>query len=359
MGEAFKFLGANSFAALAVSITILLLGFTVAVLCVVAFIQGRSLTFWPPAIGERPAAKLTVSQPEGPSVLTVAVVDPVVDAGTVLVGASGLSYQVVSEVYRGTSASVYKALDSNKREVIAKVFWRGLTPNSGPWQLFKREQRSAEVLKHRNIVQVFDRGLRSGYPFTVMEFFGGGTLRDWLETHNRVRGQDIVSIASQLAEAVDYAHSMGVIHRDIKPGNILLAATPNDRVALSDFGIAIVLGALQHNITAAQEFTGSPGYLAPELLRGMTATPSADIYSVGIVLFEMICGRGPFDDQRETFALMLAKIDKDAPDVRVFRPDAPPELALRVAQTLSRDPLARPSSARAVLSGIEGALSSL
>ena len=345
------------------SLTILLFGVVVATMCVVAFIQGRSITFWPPSIGERPGSgSHTDAQAVSEGGLTAPVIkvsDPVVEAGTTLVGASRLPYQIVSEVYRGTSASIYKALDCNKREVIAKVFWRGLTPNSGPWQLFQREQRSAEVLKHRNIVQILDRGLRLGYPFTVMEFLGGGTLRDWIETHSRVRGQDIVSITSQLAEAVDYAHSMGVIHRDIKPGNILFASSPNDRVALSDFGIAVVLGALQHNITAAQEFTGSPGYLAPELLRGAPATPEADIYSVGIVLYEMVCGRGPFNDYRETYALMLAKMDQDAPDVRVFRPDTPPEVALRIAQTLSRDPKLRPSSARAVLSGIEGLVSVL
>jgi len=240
------------------------------------------------------------------------------------------------------------------------VFWRGLAPNSPSWELFQQEQRTAEVLQHRNIVKALDRGLRSGYPFTIIEFLGGGTLRDWLRTHDRLPGHDVLSIASQLADAIDYAHSRGVIHRDIKPGNVLFESNPDGRVALCDFGIAAIMGAVERDITAAGgEFSGSPGYIAPELIKGFPPTPAADVYSFGIVLYEMIAMTVPFDENQSPLAIITAKVQSDAPDVRQFKPGVDERIAARLAQSLSREPARRPGTARAVLAGIEDLLRTL
>jgi serine/threonine protein kinase len=154
---------------------------------------------------------------------------------------------------------------------------------------------------------------------------------------------------------------MGVIHRDIKPDNVLFESGPKDRIALSDFGIATVLGAVQRSLTEAGGFSGSPGYLAPEIIHEESPTTLADVYSFGIVLYEVISGRGPFDnyDQRETLAFILAKIEKDAPDIRSFRSDVPAEIADRLSLALSRDRSLRPASARAALAGIESAVGRL
>ena len=113
-------------------------------------------------------------------------------------------------VLRRRGGNSLQGRGSDRNAVIAKVFWRGLVPNSRPWGIFQQEQRASEILNHRNIARVFDRGLRAGYPFTIIEFLGGGTLRDWLRTHDRLPGRDIASIASQVADAVDYAHSRGI-----------------------------------------------------------------------------------------------------------------------------------------------------
>jgi hypothetical protein len=241
MTELLKFLSTNSPAALAFGVAVLILAVTVSVICVVAFVQGRSISFWPPSIGERPKAHALLegkaeqdeepfesrTSPPGSS-------SPVVSRNTTLQGASGITYRVTSGFYGGANATLYKADDQKGAAVIAKVYWRGLAPNSPPWELFQQEQRTAEILNHRNIVKTLDRGLRMGYPFTIIEYLGGGTLRDWLRVHDRLPGRDIASIASQLADAIDYAHSRGVIHRDIKPGNVLFESDPNGRVALSD-----------------------------------------------------------------------------------------------------------------------------
>jgi serine/threonine protein kinase len=361
MTELLKFLSTNSPAALAFAVAVLILAVTVSVMCVVAFVQGRSVSFWPPSIGERPKAHALLeskaeqdeepfesrTSPPGSS-------SPVVSRNTTLQGASGITYRVTSGFYGGANATLYKAEDQKGAAVIAKVYWRGLAPNSPPWELFQQEQRTAEILNHRNIVKTLDRGLRMGYPFTIIEYLGGGTLRDWLRVHDRLPGRDIASIASQLADAIDYAHSRGVIHRDIKPGNVLFESDPNGRVALSDFGIAAILGAVERDITAiGGEFNGSPGYLAPELVVGDSPKGASDIYSFGVVVFEMIAGTVPFDEYKEPLAIIRAKTEKDAPDIRQFRPDVPETVAMQLRSVLARQPALRPASARLALAGIE------
>jgi len=330
-------------------------------LYVVAFLQGRAISFWPPKIGAKPekpkagqpgASPDQNPQPSGQN--------PIVGRGTVLATASGDKVTIESNFYGGANATLFRGRNSSGQQVIAKVFWRGLAPNSPPWELFKQEQRAAEILSHRNIVRTFDRGLFGAYPFTIMEYFGGGTLRDWLRTHERIPGEDLLSIADQVANAIDFAHSQGVVHRDIKPGNILFESNPHGRIALGDFGIAKILGAVRREITAAEfELVGSPAYLAPETIDGEEPTRASDVYSFGVVLYEMVAGRTPFDDSQTTLAVFVAKRERDATSVRKYRPEVPDQLATRLAKALSRDPAVRPESARAVLSGIEKEISAL
>jgi serine/threonine-protein kinase len=365
MAEFFKLLSTNTHAALAVLIVGILIAVTAVALYTIAFVQGRSISFWPPSIGSRPTSASTENSTLQPASSESAVkparsTNPIVDRGSVLQGASGKPYHVVTAIYGGASATLFKARDAQGNSVIAKLFWRGLAPNSSAWELFQREQRAAEILQHRNIVRTLDRGLQSGYPFTIVEYMAGGTLRDWLETHNRLPGPDVLSIASQLADAIDYAHANGVLHRDIKPGNILFESGPQGRVALNDFGIAAILGAFEYAISAAaREFAGSPGYLAPELIQGNPTTIQADIYSFGAVLYEMIAGRLPFEEHHEVLAIIRAKVAEDPPDIRKFRPDTDERLAARLSQALSRKPAERPQSARGLLSGLEDVIQRL
>jgi eukaryotic-like serine/threonine-protein kinase len=363
MADLLEFLSTNAPAALGVSIALLVVGVTISILYAIAFAQGRSVSFWPPSIGARPATPEPDKSKDkdgdnGPDATSrpAETQNPVVDRGTMLVGASGASYRVSSTFYGGANATLYKTSDPKNNTVIAKVFWRGLIPNSPSWELFRQEQRAAEILQHRNIARTLDRGLRSGYPFTILEYFGGGTLRDWLRTHDRLPGNDILSIASQLADAIDFAHSRGVIHRDIKPGNVLFESDADGRVALSDFGIAAIMGAVERDITAAGGYVGSPGYLAPELIQGALPTSHADVYSFGVVLYEMIAMRVPFDEKQEVLAFMKAKVESDAPDIRQLRPDVDEKIASRLVLALAREPAQRPASARALLAGIEDSL---
>jgi serine/threonine protein kinase len=361
MTDLLKFFTGNSVAADIVAFAILLLSVIVVIIVVVAFVQGRSITFWPPSIGEKQAAAppAQVPTPEPALTATQVLPSPAVIIGTVLEGSSGDTYKIKANFYNGSTSTIYKVLNSGGELVIAKVFWEGLTPNSTPWQLFQREQRASDILSHRNIIKTFDRGIRLGYPFTIMEYLVGGTLRDWLLGHHRLPANDLLSVAAQVADAIDYAHSLGVIHRDIKPGNILFEAGPQGRVVLSDFGIAVILADTQNRNTLVSGFRGSPAYLAPELLRGEHASRAADIYSFGVVFFEMLTGAVPFRNDQTVYSLLHTKIDTAAPDVRSIRPDVPVEISERLALTLSRDPKLRPRTARAVLAGLEAPLRQL
>ena len=358
MSEFFKWLtGSPSVAAALVAfLGVLVLMF------VVAFLQGREIVFWPPKIGPRPAkAKGSESTTNHERDMASIASNPIVGRGSVLKTASGDNVTVESDFYGGANATLFRARNSANQKVIAKVFWRGLAPNSPPWELFNQEQRSAEILIHRNIVRILDRGLFGGYPFTIMEFMGGGTLRDWLRTYDRIPGEDIVSIGGQVAQAIDFAHSHGVIHRDIKPGNILFESDAHGRVALGDFGIARILGAVERDITAAglEAFVGSPAYLAPETLQDRVPSQASDIYAFGVVVYEMIAGKTPFDDAGDGFAILRAKVSQDAPDIRNYRAGVADSVVVRLAQSLSRDPSARPGTARDVLSGIEAEIGRL
>jgi eukaryotic-like serine/threonine-protein kinase len=280
--------------------------------------------------------------------------------GTILKTESGSTLTLEKQLYAGTNATVFSAKVHSGDTVAVKLFWQGISPDSPSWERFRNEQQVAESLKHRNIIRILGTGINNGYPFTVMEYFRGRSLEEWIQTHDRIPGPDILSIATQTADAIDYAHSRGIVHRDIKPSNILIDSAPQGRVVLSDFGVARIFGAIQVQITAADdELVGSPAYLAPEAIQGQEITRSSDVYSFGVVLYEAIAGKDPFADLQVVSALLYHKTSKKAPDIRSFRKDVPESIARRLAQTLSRDPNQRPRTARAVLSGIENEIRGL
>ena len=239
--------------------------------------------------------------------------------------------------------------------MIIKFFWQGLIPNSSAWELFTREYRNNEILIHRNIVRILDRGKFSGYPFVAMEYFPGGTLRDFIHSRKIIPGIDIISIIGQISDAIDFAHSQGVIHNDLKPGNILFESDSRGRVAISDFGISQTLGAIEDHVTAPiGGWFGSTGYLSPEAIQRNKITKAVDIYSIGIIFFELLTGTLPFNQFQEVYK----KIHEDAPDIRTIR-EVPEAIANRLSKTLSRDPNERPPTARGILAGIEAELSVL
>lgn len=357
MNEFLKWLSSNPILASALVSAITFLLITVALMVTIAFFQGREVTFWPPKIGPRP-----VRDEKDP--ITPLQDNPFIQKGSILSTSTGDKVKISSNLAVSSNATLYKAKSlSTNEKVVVKVYWRGLRPNSLTWEFFKQNRRSFGFLTHRNLVKTLDKGLYLGYPFIVMEYFSGGTLRDWLQMYDQLPGDDIFSIASQIADAIDFLHSKGVIHRDIKPSNILLETNPQGRVVLGDFEVSRILGAVERNITAvdAESFVGTPIYIAPEVLMGQEITFAADIYSFGVVLFEMISGCTPFSFNKSSgvIALLQAKTQITAPEIRDYRKNVPENLAIRLAQALNIDPGLRPKSARAILSGLETEITQL
>jgi len=208
-------------------------------------------------------------------------------------------------------------------------------------QRFSQEARAAARISHPNVVRVYDSGEEEGVPYLVMECLPGTSLADELEwgvlDPRRARrvGLDVLG-------ALDAAHRLGVIHRDVKPGNILQTAAVDGPVKVSDFGIA--KSADDHSLTDSGGLVGTAAYLAPERVAGAPAGPASDLYSLGVVLFESLAGRKPHEGET-ALALALATHMGEAPSLGELRPDLDPALVAVVDKALAHDPADRWSSA--------------
>jgi len=206
---------------------------------------------------------------------------------------------------------------------------------------FVREARSAARIVHPNAAVVYDAGESEGFLYLVMERVAGHTLAERLAATGPVPVREAAEVAIAVLGALGAAHAAGVIHRDVKPANIIVGPAG---VKLVDFGIAALLDDAGSNLTAAGELVGTPKYLAPEQVSGGPATPATDVYAVGVVLFEMLTGTPPFD-RSTPVATALAHREDAPPDVRTLRSDVPPRVAAVVTTALQKDPADRYHSA--------------
>jgi serine/threonine-protein kinase len=206
---------------------------------------------------------------------------------------------------------------------------------------FVREARSAARFVHPNAVIVYDAGESEGFLYLVMERVSGHTLAERLAATGPLPVREAAEVAIAVLGALGAAHAAGVIHRDVKPANIIVGPAG---VKLVDFGIATLLDDAGSSLTAAGELVGTPKYLAPEQVSGRPATPATDVYAVGVVLFEMLTGTPPFD-RSTPVATALAHREDAPPDVRTLRSDVPPRVAAVVTTALQKDPADRYHSA--------------
>jgi eukaryotic-like serine/threonine-protein kinase len=273
-----------------------------------------------------------------------------------LVGSTIGDYVIESKIGEGGMGRVYRAhrLDDPTREVALKVLLGDLAASSVMRQRFAREAEAARKLDHAHIVGVLDFGhTPAGLPYLAMELVEGTNLALILQK-GPMQGDRVIRIARQLCEALDHAHSRGVIHRDFKPDNILVIDEGGeDRVKVADFGLA-----LSQNDDVRLTMTGvacTPAYAAPEQLRGDTIDSRVDLYALGTAMFEMLTGGMlPFDsDLQGTIRMKLAG---EAPNLATIVPDMQPALATLVARLLSYDPDRRPRSARSLMIALDAAL---
>lgn len=271
-------------------------------------------------------------------------------------------YEIRSLIGRGGMAEVHLGFDTRLSRIVAiKMLRSDLARDSVFQARFRREAQSAASLNHPNIVAVYDTGEEMvlgpdgrgiSVPYIVMEYVEGHTVKDLLSDGTPVPINEAVSIVSGVLSALEYSHSQHLVHRDIKPGNILIG--DGGAPKLSDLGIARLAGVpSEAGGSVGGAMVGTLAYMAPEqMLDPRTVDVRADIYSLGVVLFEMLAGRRPFGG--DVVRMVADRIGGDAvPDVREFRPDASEAVAGLVRLMCAADPEERVRSPRALLSLVD------
>ena len=229
----------------------------------------------------------------------------------------GDRYEIIDKVGSGGMSDVYKAMDHKlNRFVAVKVLKAEFCQDKSFISKFKIEAQAAAGLAHPNIVNVYDVGEDQGIHYIVMELIDGITLKKYVEKKGKLSVKDAVSIAIQVAQGIEAAHNNGIVHRDIKPQNIIISR--EGKVKVTDFGIARAASANTINSNAM----GSVHYISPEQARGGYIDEKSDIYSLGITIYEMITGRVPFEGD-STVTIALQHIQEEIPSPKLFVPDLP------------------------------------
>jgi hypothetical protein len=258
-------------------------------------------------------------------------------------------YRAVRRIDAGGMGEIWEADDTLLgRRVAVKVLAAELAGDRAAVRRFRREARATAKLAHPNVTRVFDF-VDGETPFLVLELLEGHTLAERLRRGGAVPPVEAARIAAAVADSLDAAHRAGIIHRDIKPSNIML--TPSGEVKVMDFGIA---AAWEVHSTTGQQLLATASYVAPERVAGGRASPAGDLYSLGVVLYEMLTGRLPFvADTAEQ--LLRAHLEASPRPVRARSPWVPPEIAVACEAALAKNPAERPASAAALAARLRAA----
>src|SRR5579885_120269 len=253
-------------------------------------------------------------------------------------------YELHRRLARGGMADVFLARDQLlDRPVAVKVLFPEFATDPTFVERFRREAQSAANLNHPNIVSVYDWGQEQGTYFIVMEYVEGRSLADILRTEGPLHPQRAAEVASDIAAALGFAHRNGVIHRDVKPGNVLIS--PTGQVKVADFGIARALGAgAEENLTQAGSVMGTATYFSPEQAQGHSLDPRSDLYSLGVVLYEMVTGRPPFTGESPV-TIAYKHVQEPVAPPRSVNLDVPPDLEAIIMKLLRKHPADRYASA--------------
>jgi eukaryotic-like serine/threonine-protein kinase len=259
-------------------------------------------------------------------------------------------YRVLRRIGSGGMADVYCAEDTHLgRQVALKVLHRRFAQDQEFVERFRREAKSAAGLNHPNVVGVFDRGEHEGTYYIAMELLEGQTLKDIVGAEAPLSQERVIDLGLQILQAAGFAHSHGVIHRDFKPHNVIVDQHGHAKV--TDFGIARA-GASE--MTETGSIMGTAQYLSPEQAQGHAVTATSDIYSIGVMLYEMLAGRLPFEGD-SAVAVALKHLSEPPVPISQWRPDVHPALEAVVMAALAKDPAQRWQSAEDLAAGLEAA----
>lgn len=273
-----------------------------------------------------------------------------------LIGTHIGPYEIIEKIGRGGMAEVYKGYHHVLRRPVAlKFLEQTLQDKESVTLRLRREAQAIAALRHQNIVQVYDFGMYENRPYLVLEYIPGHDLRmemdQRLATGRAFTPEETIAMIEQTGAALDYAHEHGVIHRDVKPGNILLS--DRGEAILGDFGLVMLRDRVSQ-ITTGETF-GTPEYIAPEqALNSRAAVPQSDIYSLGGILYEMTTGHLPFEDD-SPLSLALKHISEDPTPPHRYRPDLPAAVEAVILKTLAKDPADRFPTARALADALRKA----
>jgi serine/threonine protein kinase len=262
-------------------------------------------------------------------------------------------YEIREHIATGGMASVYKTWDHRVERIVAIKVLRTLDKNDlRAVERFRREARAAAALTHPNAVTIFDFVEEWGQYFLVMEYINGPTLKQLIGQSRQLPSLQAIDIAAQVCDVLEVAHARGFIHRDIKPQNIMLAwgggaangelSGERPLVKLTDFGIVRVLE--EGGLTNSGIVLGTADYLSPEQARGETLTASSDLYSLGVVMFEMLAGRPPFIGPTAV-SIAMQHASANPPTLRQFNPTVPLAVEKIIMKTLEKEPVDRFQSA--------------
>jgi predicted Ser/Thr protein kinase len=265
-------------------------------------------------------------------------------------------YELEEVVGHGGMSSVYRAHDSLlERYVALKVLHQQYNEDEDFVERFKREARSVAQLQHPNIVTVIDRGEEDGRQYIVFEFIDGENLKELVVRKGRLGVRDALEIALEVAQGLAFAHEHGLVHRDVKPQNVLLNG--DGRAKVTDFGIARSLD-VEHGMTQTGTVLGTSNYIAPEQASGQPVDAHTDVYSLGVVLYEMLTGEVPFPGENFV-AVAMKHIQEPSPSVLDVRGDVPLRIAEMVDRALEKDPEHRFPTMNAFAAEIESNLAEL
>jgi eukaryotic-like serine/threonine-protein kinase len=268
--------------------------------------------------------------------------------GTVLSG----RYRLEAKLGSGGMSTVYLARDETlDRPVAVKVMHREMSEQEDQLQRFRQEARAVAKLSHPNVVSVIDAGEDGGYPYIVFEYVKGETLKQRIGRVGALDTQDAIAYAIEVARGLSVAHSRNMVHRDIKPQNVLI--DEEGRAKLTDFGISRQLE--QDGVTATGRVLGTTDYVAPEQAMGRDVDPRSDLYSLGVVLYEMLVGQVPFHADSQV-GVAMKHVNEELPDVQRRRPEVSAAVALVVERSTAKNPAERYQSIAEMIDDLETAL---
>ena len=261
----------------------------------------------------------------------------------------GARYRLVRLLGRGGMGAVYQAHDNELRRPVAlKLLLPDVAANEAMLERFKREIHISSTVTHRNVLRVFDLGEGPGTKFLTMEFVEGENLAELMKREGRLPTELIIRILRQVCQGLGAAHEQGVLHRDLKPANVMISH--DDRVLLTDFGIAKSLE--QTGMTQAGEIMGTPHYMSPEQVKGEPVDIRSDIYSLGVMLYEMATGQVPYSGHT-VYEVMIQRVQKDPRPAAELNPDIPPFLQHIIRRCMAMQKEDRYASAAELLAELD------